>query len=89
VGRPHHVEVAPVGGRDLSDLQTFRGGYHRGVDRAEGKVAVASHQLGDPHQIPRMNGFKHEVAARDVPQEPDLGLPAEPGAEQVGDLRDH
>lgn len=34
MGRPHDVEVTPVGGGDLGHLQPFGGGNHRGVDRA-------------------------------------------------------
>jgi hypothetical protein len=39
--------VAPVEGQELALAESFRGGDHRGVDRAERKVPVGAGELSD------------------------------------------
>ena len=85
---PHNAEVMPIGGGDLGDVQAFGGGYHGGVDGAQGEVVVTGDELGDSDGVRGVERLGHEVAAGDVAQEPDLGLPAEPRADRVGDLCD-
>jgi hypothetical protein len=88
VGGPHDAEVTAVGGGYVVDGQTFGGGYHGGIDRAEREVVIARHELGDADGVGRVHRLEHETSAGEVAEEPDLGLPAESRADQIGDLGD-
>jgi hypothetical protein len=79
-------EMAAVEGGDLRDPETLGGCDHRGVHRAEGKVAVDGDELGDTKPVARRHRLGDEVSRSEVADEADLGIDAEPAAEEVDDL---
>ena len=88
VPRPHDAEVPPVQGGDLGGAQPLRGGDHRSVNGAERQITVFADELGDAHRIGSVQLLDCEVPVGEVAEEADLGLPAQPRGEQVGDLGD-
>lgn len=81
-------EMAAVDRGDLGDVEPLGGGDHGRVDGSESEVAVGGDELGDPEPVACRHRLDRERAGSEVPQEPDLGLGAEPGGEQVRDLGD-
>lgn len=81
-------EVPAVEGGDLVEVQAFRGSDDRGIDAAEWEVAVGADELCDPQPLVGGHRFGSEVASSEVAEKADLGVSAEPGAEQVDDLGD-
>ena len=81
--------MAAIQRRQLVLAESFGGGHDGGVDRPERQIAVGPGQFGDPDPVGCQYGFGQEVPGRQVPEEPDLGFDAEPGAEEVDDLGDH
>ena len=53
----------------------------------EGKVVIASDELGHPEQVGGVDGLEREVTG-EVAEEADLSLPADARGEQVRDLGD-
>jgi hypothetical protein len=88
VSRAHDAEVATVEGRDLGGVEPLRRGDHRGVNSAERQVAVFGDKLGDADRVAGVQRLDREAAAGQVPEETDLGFPAETRLDQVGDLGD-
>jgi hypothetical protein len=86
--RANDAEVAAVEGRDLGGIEPLRCGDHRGVDGAEWQVAVFGDELSDTDGITGMQPLDREASAGEVAEEANLGLPAQPGCDQVDDLGD-
>jgi hypothetical protein len=53
--------VAVVERGDLSDTQSFGGGYDRGVHRAQRQVVVTGDQFGNAQPVTRGNRFDDEL----------------------------
>lgn len=86
MGRPHDGEVTAVQRSDLSDLEPFGRSDNGCVDGAERQVVIVGNQLGDAQQIGWADWLEDEATGGEVAEEADLGLPAEPCAEQVRDF---
>jgi hypothetical protein len=80
--------VPAVGGGDLCDAQALRRGDDGGVDGAEREVVVTGDELGDPERIGGVDRLERQAARGEIAEETDLGVPAEAGGDQVGDLGD-
>jgi hypothetical protein len=80
--------VPAVGGGDLCDAQALRRGDDGGVDGAEREVVVTGDELGDPERIGGVDRLERQAARSEIAEETDLGVPAEAGGDQVGDLGD-
>ena len=80
--------MTAVEGRHLGRPEPLGGRDDRGVHRAEGQIVVPGDQLGDPDRIVCVQWLDDEGACGKVAEKTDLGLPAEPGADQIGDLGD-
>jgi len=65
-------EVATVECRDRLLIQPLGRRDYRGIDGAQGHVAVLVHQFGDSKPIGRSNWFDSEVATSEVAEEPNL-----------------
>ncbi len=85
---PDHAEVAAIEGRDFGGAEPLGRGDHRGVDGAERQVAILGDELRDADGVAGMQWLDREAAAGKVAEEANLGLPAQPGFDQVGDLGD-
>lgn len=85
---PYDAEVPPVQSGDLGGAQPLRRGDHRRVDGAERQITVFADKLCDAHRIGSVQRLDCEVPVGEVAEEADLGLPAEPRGDQVGDLGD-
>jgi hypothetical protein len=85
---PDDLEVPVVERRDLHDAVPFGGSYDGRVDAAQRQVVVFGDKFGDPDQIGRVDGLDCEVARREVSEEPDLWLPAQPCGQEVHDFGD-
>jgi hypothetical protein len=86
--RAHDGEVAPIDSRDLGDAEALGRGDNRGIHRAQGEVAIARHQFGDPQPIRGRDRLHGERAAGEVAEEADLGLGAQASGEKVDDFGD-
>jgi hypothetical protein len=86
--RAHDGEVASVDGRDLGDAEALGRGDDRGIHRAQGKVAIARHEFGDPQPVRDRHRLHGERAAGEVAEEADLRLRAQASGEKVDDLGD-
>jgi hypothetical protein len=86
--RADDAEVAAVERRHFSGVEPFGRSNHRGIDSAERQVAVLGDELGDADRVAGMQRLDREAAAGEVAEEANLGLPAQPGCDQVGDLGD-
>lgn len=80
--------MPPVQGGDFRGAQPLRGGDHRSVNGSQWQIAVLGDEFGDALGVCGVQRLDDEFSLSQVTQEPDLGLPAEPGCDQVGDLRD-
>ncbi len=85
---PDDAEVAAVERRHFSDVEPLCCRDHRGVDGAERQVSVLGDELRDADGVAGMQRLNREAAAGEVAKEANLGLPAQPGSDQVGDLGD-
>jgi hypothetical protein len=88
MSRAHDAEVATVEGRHFGGVKPLRCRDHRGVDSAERQVAVLRDELCDADGVAGMERLDCKVASGEVAEEANLGLPAQPGCDQVGDLGD-
>jgi len=88
MSRADDTEVAAVEGCHFSGLKPLRCRDHRGVYGAERQVAVLGDELRDADGVAGMQRLDREAAAGEVAEEANLGLPAQPGCDQVGDLGD-
>jgi hypothetical protein len=88
VARTDDAEVTAVKRRHFGGVEPLRRGDHRGVDGAERQVAVLGDELGDADRVAGVQRLDREAAAGQVPEEADLGFPAETCLDQVGDLGD-
>lgn len=79
-------EVPSIDGGELRDSQSFTGCDHGGVNRAEREVPIKRNQLGDSQPVRRRHRFGDQVAVGQVTEKSDLGVRAESGLEEVGDL---
>jgi hypothetical protein len=86
VGGAHDAEVAAIDCRYLCDVESFGGRDDGRINGAERKVVVLRHKLSDSYQVTGVNWFEREVAGRNIPQEPDFGLPSQASRDQVGHL---
>jgi hypothetical protein len=86
--RTDDAEVAAVERRHFGGVKPFRCRDHRSVDGAEWQVAVFGDELGDADRVAGMQRLDREAATGEVAEEANLGLPAQPGCDQVGDLGD-
>jgi hypothetical protein len=86
--RGDDAEVAAIERRDFGGVEPFRRGDYRGVDSAERQVAVLGDQLRDADGVAGVQRLDREAAAGEIAEEANLGLPAQPGFDQVGDLGD-
>lgn len=86
--RADDAEVAAVQGRHFSGVEPFGCRDHRGIDGAERQVAVLGDELCNADGVAGMERLNHEVAAGQIAEETDLGLPAETRLDQIGDLGD-
>jgi len=59
---------------ELADAQTLRGRHDGRIDRSQGKISVFRDQLGNSNPITRLDGVADQVARRQVPDEPNLGI---------------
>lgn len=81
-------EVAPIEGRDGADAQAFGQRDDGCVRGAEGHVEVAAGQLGDAGEVWAAQFGEAKAAGGKVLEEPDLGVGASLGLQQIGGLRD-
>jgi len=86
--RADDAEVAAVERRHFGGVEALRRGDHRGIDGAERQVAVLGDELCDADGVARVQRLDREAAGGEVAEEADLRLPAQPSADQVGDLGD-
>jgi len=86
--RTDDAEVAAVERRHFGDVEPLRCRDHRGVDGAERQVSILGDELRDADGVAGMQRLDREAAAGEVAEEANLGLPAQPGCDQVGDLGD-
>lgn len=86
--RAHHAEVPPVDCRNLRLTEAFGCCDDGGIDGAERQVVVLRDQLDHPESVSGVHWFECESAVGEVTQKAGFGLPAEPRAEQIGDLGD-
>ena len=70
VERGYVGDAAALGGRDDA-----------GVDTTQWQVVVARDQFRHSKEVSRVHRFDREVSGGEIPEEPDLGLPSEPGRE--------
>ena len=70
----------------LGDAEPLGRGDDRGVDGAQRQVAVEADELGDPHQVGRLDRLEDQVAGGEVAEQADLAVVAASGREQMGDL---
>jgi hypothetical protein len=84
----NHTEVGAVNGGDLSDVQAFRSGHYRRVDRPEREILVFPDQMG--HARPVLDGdrFNLEDACHYVVKKALFGLVAQLLPYEVGRLSD-
>ncbi len=80
------AEVPPVKGCDLSFAKPLRQGDGRGVDRAEGHLAVGPYQLSDSQPVACGHGLNDEESGGDVTNEARLGFSAEARSDEIGNL---
>jgi hypothetical protein len=81
--------MAAVERRHFGGIEPFRCGDHRSVDSAERQVAVLGDELSDANGVAGVQRLDREVAFGEIAEEANLGLPAQPGFDQVGDLGDY
>lgn len=86
VRRPDDAEVPAVKGCDLSFPKPLGQGDGRGVDRAEGHLAVGPYQLRDSQPIACGHRLSDEESGRDVTNEASLGFGAEARSDEIGNL---
>jgi hypothetical protein len=82
------AEVAAVERRHFGDVEALGRGDHRGVHGPERQVAVLGDELRDADGVAGMQRLDREASAGEIAEEANLGLPAQPGCDQVGDLGD-
>lgn len=80
--------MPPVQGGDFRGAQALCGGDHRSVDGSQRQIAVLGDEFGNALGVCGVQRLDDQFPLGEVTQEPDLGLPAEPGCDQVGDLGD-
>ena len=89
MARLHYREVSPINCRNRCDFETLSGDHDRGIDRAQGQVAVGVNQFGDPHPVASGHGLNPQVARSDIAQKAHFGIRPQAGPNQVADLGDH
>lgn len=88
MARADDAEMAAVERRHFGDAEPLRCRDHRGVYGAERQVSVLGDELRDADGVAGMQRLDREAAGGEIAEEADLGLPAQPGCDQVGDLGD-
>ena len=86
--RPNDREISPIECRQLSHVQPLGGGDNGCVDRAEGQISIAAHELGDPEPIRGSHRFDDECTRREIAEEAHLGVDSKSAADEIRDLGD-
>ena len=84
--RSHDGEVTAVERRHLGRPEPLGGCDDGGLHRPERQIVVPRDQFGNADRIIGVQRLDDEGAAGQVPEEADLGLPPQTGADQIGDL---
>jgi hypothetical protein len=79
-------EVAEVDRGDLIHAEPLRARDHRGIDGTERKITVSADEVGNAQPVNGVNRLHVKGAGCHVAEEPQLGLCAETGGEQVDNL---
>jgi hypothetical protein len=88
MSRADDAEVAAIKGGDFNGVKALGRGDHRGIDSAERQVAVLGYELRDADGVAGVQRLDREAAAGEITEKANLGLSAQPGFDQVGDLGD-
>ena len=80
------AEVPAVERRHLGNLQTLSGGDNRGIDCAQRKVSISSNKLRYPEPVGGAHRLRGECARSQIANETNLGVDAQPTADEVGHL---
>jgi len=89
VACPDDAEIASIERRDGRDSKALRGRDDGCIHRSERKVSIASDELGDSKPVVIVDRNRDERPAGEIGEEPHLGVRAEPGSDEMCDLRDH
>ena len=76
--RPHHGEVAAIGGENRGDAESFGHGDDGCVHETEGKVDIGGHEIGRSCQVGVRQGFHFLGAVGNPPDERRLDPGAQP-----------
>ena len=86
--RADDAEMATVKRCHFGGVEALGSGDHRGVNGAERQVAILGDELCDADGVARVQRLDRKAAAGEIAEEANLCLPAQPSADQVGDLGD-